>query len=121
MIQRIRQSLFFRRTALLAVLAVLLPVLVMLVHRPAYAASLRLHICSAAKTSGDHVPAGKTLASCPICQNIHHSGHGFVPPPAVKLTVPFAAGTLVHAPLDETRIIVTVRTASWPRAPPVFA
>jgi hypothetical protein len=118
-----------RRTAWLAVFALLLQSLIPAFHHPAsmaFAGTLAFgdvkDLClasgSAPVAPGDHDKAPQHhVPDCPICQAVHAMG-GFPPPTAPVVALPGEAGT--GTPTVRTALLVRQRafTLAQPRGPP---
>ncbi len=121
-----RHSRNFRRAAWLAVLAVVLQMLVPLMHQPARVmlAGGVMRICSSlinqAPADADKAPTHK-LPPCPICQNLHMLGHGFVPPNTVVLAHVASGGETLALPALKPVVLLRVISNAQPRAPPILA
>jgi hypothetical protein len=121
-LSRLRLTRAYRASLWMALWAMLLPVLIPLVHRPATASPVSTPICHTVINGSVNKPAPdqKARTSCPICQGLNNLAQGFVPPETPSLmTVPSAS--VVKAEQGQYFIIRSVATAAWPRAPPSLA
>lgn len=114
----------FRRIGWLAIVAVLLPTLVSLVHHPVQKRDVvaQLQTCPMHGTmpvDNEKAPASK-IPSCPICLSLHLLGGGFVAPELVALT----AVLHDHQVFQLSELSFTPHrsiSTGQPRAPPVLA
>src|SRR5882762_3331806 len=122
-----RHSLYFRLVAWMAMLAVMLPVWLPLVHHPVVTLAGGLeHICSKGleKTKTDQnngkSSSGK-IQLCLICKSLHFLNSGFVPPAAIAAIALLVFGIVIGLIACLSIRHNTLFSISWPRAPPSFA
>jgi hypothetical protein len=124
---RIRQRGIFRRTAWIAVWALVLQMLLPLIHHPAAAKAGPpdgLRICAVmglmptGKAEPSKTPVSK-IPSCPICQTLHMLNGGFVPPDISVLAIPSEHDGSVGVVAVANILPHIIITGAQPRAPPV--
>ena len=115
-----RHNFKFRLMVWLALLAVLWPAAVPVLHHAGIRPMLGYeHICSSTKPSAD--ADTKKAQVCPVCQSLAHIAHGYVPPDNIELGKVYGA-SFVENFADAQKIIALDKTTSaWPHAPPSLA
>ena len=115
---RTRFSVFTRCAALVALLAMLVPVATFLVYSPV-GAQKEMRICGMQRTS--HIPnptPDHKLPSCPICQSFQILAQAFVPPEAAVLTASLQQVAVEHAKFAAFLLSLPQTPQAQPRAPP---